>query len=151
MNWGNLCLQVTLGGGKVKIQGDPTLSKSQVSLNSLVRTLKREGQGILVLVELQTMTTESETPATTTLTSPLSSSITQLLVEYQNIFEAPMGLPPPRSKEHSIILQPGISPISVRPYRYPQLQKIKIERLWQKCYKQELFSPALVLTPAWCC
>ena len=127
MNWGNLCLQVTLGGVKVKIQGDPALSKSQVSLNILVRTLKREGQGILV--ELQTMTTESETPATTSLTYPLSSSITQLLAEYQNIFEVPMGLPPPRSKEHSIILQPGTSPISVRPYRYPQLQKNEIERL----------------------
>ena len=73
MNWGNLCLQVTLGGVKVKIQGDPTLSKSQVSLNNLVRTLKREGQGILV--ELQ-MTRESETPATTTLTYSLSFSIT---------------------------------------------------------------------------
>ena len=48
MNWGNLCLQVTLGGVKVKIQGDSTLSKSQVSLNSLVRILKRERQGILV-------------------------------------------------------------------------------------------------------
>ena len=72
MKWGNLCLQVTLGGVKVKIQ--PALSNSQVSLNSLVRTMKREVQGILV--ELQ-MTTESETPATTTLTYPLSSSITQ--------------------------------------------------------------------------
>ena len=51
MNWGNLCLQVTLEGAKVKIHGDPTLSKSQVSLHSLVRTLKRERHG--VLLELQ--------------------------------------------------------------------------------------------------
>ena len=44
MNWGNLCLQFISNGLKVKIQGDPTLSRSQVSLNNLVRTLKREGR-----------------------------------------------------------------------------------------------------------
>ena len=87
------------------------------------------------------MTTESEIPATTTLTYPLSSSITQLLAEYQNIFEAPMGLPPPRSKEHSIILQPGISPISVRPYRYPQLKKSEIEQLVAEMLQAGIIQP----------
>ena len=51
MNWGNLSLQVTLEGVKVKIQEDPTLSKSQVSLHCLVRTLKCECRGFLL--ELQ--------------------------------------------------------------------------------------------------
>ena len=51
MNWGNLSLQVTLEGVKVKIQDDPTLSKSQVSLHCLVRTLKCECRGFLL--ELQ--------------------------------------------------------------------------------------------------
>ena len=42
MNWRNFCLQVTLEWAKVMIQGDPTMSKSQVSLHSLVCTLKWE-------------------------------------------------------------------------------------------------------------
>ena len=48
MNWGNLSLQVNLGGVKVKIKGDPTLSNSQVSLHCLVRTLKCECQAVLL-------------------------------------------------------------------------------------------------------
>ena len=87
------------------------------------------------------MTTEGETPATTTLTYPLSSSIAQLLVEYQNIFEASTGLPPPQSKEHSIILQLGISLISVRPYRCPQLQKNEIERLVVEMLEAGIIQP----------
>ena len=54
MNWGNLCLQIIVGRIRVKIQGDLTISKSQVSLHSLVRALKRGKQGILL--ELKTMT-----------------------------------------------------------------------------------------------
>ena len=88
MNWGNLCLQFIYDGIKVKIQGEPTLSRSRVSLNNLLRTLKREGQGILL--ELQTMGS-----ATSTTTQTLSPSMMQLLFDYQDIFEIPAGLSPP--------------------------------------------------------
>ena len=52
-----------------------------------------------------------------------------------------MGLPPPRSKEHSIILQTGTSPISVRPYR-PQLQKNEIERLVAEMLQAGIIQPS---------
>ena len=48
MNSGNLYLHITVGGTKVRIQGDLALSKSQVSLHNLVQTLKRERRGILL-------------------------------------------------------------------------------------------------------
>ena len=70
MNWGNLCLQVIFYGIKVKIIGDPTLSRSQVSLNNLVRTLKREGHDILL--ELQLMVVADMDSVTSTTTQPLS-------------------------------------------------------------------------------
>lgn len=41
----------------------------------------------------------------------------------------PSGLPPKRIKKHQIILKEGSNPISVRPYRYPQIQKEEIKRL----------------------
>ena len=43
MNWGNLCLQVEMEGQKVMIQGDPRLSRAQVSLHNMVRFIKKEG------------------------------------------------------------------------------------------------------------
>lgn len=51
-----------------------------------------------------------------------------LLGRYAKVFEEPTGLPPSRGKEHAITLETGASPVSVRPFRYPQAQKTEIER-----------------------
>ena len=37
-------------------------------------------------------------------------------------------MPPSRGREHAITLAAGSSPVSVRPYRYPHVQKAEIER-----------------------
>ena len=80
--------------------------------------------------------------ATSTTTQTLSSSMTQLLFDYQDIFEIPTGLPPSRSKEHSIPLHPGTSPISVRHYRYPQPKKNEIEKLVAKMLQAGIIKPS---------
>lgn len=51
-----------------------------------------------------------------------------LRADYQDIFIEPRGLPPPRRQDHRIHLLPGMAPVAVRPYRYPQLLKDEIER-----------------------
>jgi len=51
-----------------------------------------------------------------------------LLAEFADVFAAPTGLPPPRARDHFIHLLPGTPPVTVRPYRYPQLQKDELER-----------------------
>jgi hypothetical protein len=52
-----------------------------------------------------------------------------ILLEQQGaIFSEPTGLPPARPYDHRIHLLPGTEPVSVRPYRYPQLQKDELER-----------------------
>jgi hypothetical protein len=52
----------------------------------------------------------------------------ELLGEYGDIFTEPQGLPPPRSRNHSITLVPGVPPVAVRPYHYPVLHKDELER-----------------------
>ena len=47
----------------------------------------------------------------------------RLLPQFEQVFDAPQGLPPARPYDHRIHLLPGTVPIAVRPYRYPQLQK----------------------------
>ena len=51
-----------------------------------------------------------------------------LLQKYQSVFQAPTTLPPPRSHDHRIPLEPGNNPVSVRPYRYPHIQKNEIDK-----------------------
>ena len=50
-----------------------------------------------------------------------------ILQWFASVFEIPKGLPPPRSHDHSIPLQEGVTAIKVRPYRYPFSQKTQIE------------------------
>jgi len=52
----------------------------------------------------------------------------EILDLFPNVFQAPSGLPPKRSHDHSIILRPSSEAISVRPYRYPHIQKTEIEK-----------------------
>ncbi|KAF5783699.1 putative nucleotidyltransferase, Ribonuclease H [Helianthus annuus] len=52
----------------------------------------------------------------------------RLVARFPRVFEVPTGLPPQRRFDHKIVLKEGTAPISVRPYRYPAVQKDVIEK-----------------------
>ncbi|XP_070028898.1 uncharacterized protein [Nicotiana sylvestris] len=56
------------------------------------------------------------------------SKLEQVLAEFADLFQEPIGLPPMRNCDHRICLLPGSKPVVVRPYRYPHLQKDEIEK-----------------------
>lgn len=57
-------------------------------------------------------------------TTPLVDDLLEL---FEDVFESPSGLPPSRSCDHHIHLKPNTAPVAARPYRYPHLQKDKLE------------------------
>jgi hypothetical protein len=65
-------------------------------------------------------------------------------------------LPPPRSRDHSITLVPGVPPVAVRPYRYPVLHKDELERQCAammpqgliRCSSSAFSSPVLLVKKA---
>ena len=57
------------------------------------------------------------------------TAMAKLLGKFSYIFATPSGLPLVQEHDHAIVLEEGTSPISVRPYRYPQIMKNEIERL----------------------
>ncbi|XP_010270441.1 PREDICTED: uncharacterized protein LOC104606771 [Nelumbo nucifera] len=137
MNWGNMSMKLNLGGVQVKLQGDPSLCSSQVSLHAMMRNLQHEGQGVLLeLKQLQIV----DSPLNSVL--PTSPPIFALLDEIKDVFDMPTNLPPTRAMEHAIVLQEGTSPISVRPYRYPQFQKDEIERLVSEMLAAGIIQPS---------
>jgi len=66
----------------------------------------------------------------------------RLLDDYANIFLEPKTLPPCRDYDHRIVLKPGTSPINVRPYRYPALQKDVIEKTVQEMLQAGVIRPS---------
>ncbi|XP_074318692.1 uncharacterized protein LOC141655514 [Silene latifolia] len=58
-----------------------------------------------------------------------ASEVTEVLEEFQDVFAEPTTLPPHRTHDHQIHLIPGTTPINVRPYRYPVIQKDAIEQI----------------------
>jgi hypothetical protein len=59
---------------------------------------------------------------------PQRSLLDELLLQHADVFNTPRGLPPARPYNHRIHLLPGTTPVAVRPYRYPQLQKDELKR-----------------------
>lgn len=65
-----------------------------------------------------------------------------MLTEYQQIFQVPTTLPPPRSHDHQINLDPGTRLVNVRPYQYPHIQKNEIERAVKEMLATGIIQPS---------
>ncbi|KAI4302130.1 hypothetical protein MLD38_037914 [Melastoma candidum] len=62
-------------------------------------------------------------------TTGSANLLDELLASFDDVFAEPHGLPPPpRGRDHSIVLLPGSQPVAVRPYRYPVTHKDELER-----------------------
>ena len=105
----------------VTLQGDLSLHSAEVSLKSLWKALGKEEEGIIV--EYGGIQREEVALVVTT-----TGGWGPLLQQFSQVFEEPTELPPSRGKEHGITLESGARPVSVRPFRYPQVQKAEIER-----------------------
>ncbi|XP_061353954.1 uncharacterized protein LOC133298640 [Gastrolobium bilobum] len=75
----------------------------------------------------------------------VSPELWKVLVAFQVVFQIPNALPPFRGCNHSIHLEEGAKPVSLRPYRYAYHQKAEIEQqvadLLTSGYIQESRSP----------
>ena len=57
-------------------------------------------------------------------------------------FNRLMALPPKRTHDHQIPLEPNTKPVSVRPYRYPYYQKNEIEKMVKELLHARLIRPS---------
>lgn len=126
-NWMSQVMQFQWNGAKVILKGDPGLGRSKVSLKSMMKIIRKEQGGILVESNHVTETdTDSEGVVPI---EGIPAELTAVLSQYSGVFTMPPGLPPNRGQEHHIITKEGSDPVSVRSYRYPQIQKAEIEKM----------------------
>ena len=109
-DFGRMQMQFTIARRKVLLQGSTSLELQALEGDTVSRILRQsDGKGIILqLCAIQYEHTNHEL---------LSDAMAPLLIEFSELFEAPMGLPPPGSHDHRIPLQPGAGPICVCPYR----------------------------------
>lgn len=133
VNWLELRMQFWLDHRLVTLRGDPSLSKSMASCKTLQKLLQQEGEGYLAHLQGNYGLLNS---------GITSAPIKAVLDGFGDVFSLPVGLPPTRSHTHSIILKEGTPPISVRPYRYPHVQKDEIERLVREMLDAGIIQPS---------
>ncbi|XP_019197771.1 PREDICTED: uncharacterized protein LOC109191615 [Ipomoea nil] len=68
--------------------------------------------------------------------------LSQLLVEFQGLFDEPNILPPKRSLNHTIPLIPGAKPTNIGPYRYSFDKKNTIERMVEEMLTAGIITPS---------
>lgn len=133
-NWKTQTLKFQVGGEMVTLKGDSQLERTCISLKAMVKTLQKEGHGILL--EFNQLEGQKEEE------HQIPAALRPLTDRFQQVFQMPEGLPPHRKIEHAINLKSGTNPISVRPYRYPQYQKDKIEKLVQDMMQAGIIQPS---------
>ncbi|GKA54712.1 putative mitochondrial protein [Tanacetum coccineum] len=135
VNWKLLTMTFMGDHGKVTLVGDRGLCRSKVSFEAAARSLQMDGEGFWV--GLHNLTT-NETPGGTN----IPKAVTGLLNDYGDVFTMPNTLTPNREHEHAIVLQDGVTSVSVRPYRYPQVQKDEIEKLVREMLEAGIIQPS---------
>ena len=124
-------------GQEVCIKGDkPTLVETiQVEqLNGMLCNTSLIAEISLYSLHSIDSTGNEEQPMSTKL-QPCAlhhTGLTALQVSYQEIFEEPKHLPPPRSHDHQIPLKESTDPVNLRPYRHSSLQKDVVEKMIQE-------------------
>lgn len=61
-----------------------------------------------------------------------------VLDKYEDLFKVPTELPPSRQHDHKVLPKEGTSPINIRPYMYPVIQKDEIEKMVEELLESEL-------------
>lgn len=121
VNWRSQCMKIWLNNDWVMIRGDLSLHSEAVSFKSLWKAMGKDDEALIV--EYGGIQKNEVGLAVVA-----DGDWAELLGQYAGAFAEPTELPPSRGKEHSITLEEGARPVSVRPFRYPQVQKAEIER-----------------------
>ena len=134
-NFAELTMEFSVKGEKQLLQGNRQVDVKWPKGKEQRALLQAAQLFALHIVPAQEYTTSGQTEIT-------EPQLSQLLDEYADLFTEPKSLPPPRSHDHKIVLKEGTSPINVRPYRYPALQKDIIEKIVKEMLEAGVVRPS---------
>ena len=111
-DWSKLSMEFSVNGHTFVIHGDEMGKVIPKSARSIAR-FASNGMRFCIMP----MSGETTNALASEATSDQRSELDALLKQYQQVFDTPKTLPPLRTHDHPIPLEPGSGPVSVRPYR----------------------------------
>lgn len=132
-DFSNLWMKFTLQGIPYNFKGEVAKELTVIDDGDLKHAVKKNKHGLL----LQLCSVIGFQPNPTS-----NPKLTNLLAEFNDVFETPKGLPPSRANDHRIPLLEGTRPINVRPYRYPHYQKNEIEKIVKEMLHAGIVRPS---------
>ncbi|KAI5436915.1 hypothetical protein KIW84_023157 [Lathyrus oleraceus] len=133
-------MEFVWNGKPVTLVGDSSLASQSLSLYRILALVQKAD-----IAEFFAITHSSPAPRSeldSMFPGDLPILFTDLLKRFVAIFAQPTGLPPHRSVDHRIHLIEGSKPVNVRPYRYPQFQKVEMEKLVKEMLDQGIITPS---------
>lgn len=139
-NWATLNMEFSYKGSIWRLQRDPALAR-RVCVNSEIQLLE-EGDQCWVLWALDGNKGLAQFGVSDGLTEATREELIAILSPFPGVITTPSSLPPMRSNDHRIVLQPGSQPVSIRPYRYNHSQKDEMERLVTEMLAAGIIQPS---------
>ncbi|GJZ07969.1 retrovirus-related pol polyprotein from transposon 17.6 [Tanacetum coccineum] len=72
----------------------------------------------------------------------LDLELTKVVDAFKDVFAVPIVLPPQITHDHRILLFPNTSPVNIRPYRHPPMQKDAIEVMVKELLDSRVIKPS---------
>lgn len=126
LDWGKSTMTFQQPRKKITIRGDPTLERRVVKPEHLLKLSEVNSRALVWSLEGKEANRENDEEKG--LTKEQKEDMERLLGQYTGVFQEPQGLPPNREERHQITLKGGADTVNVRPYRYPHVMKMEIER-----------------------
>ncbi|KAE8727404.1 hypothetical protein F3Y22_tig00005459pilonHSYRG00018 [Hibiscus syriacus] len=133
MDFNKMTMSFVHKGKQITIQGQQQSNFLQQISGATLLKMTVSDSPLLGHVVLFNMCEDSKTTPT---------AIQSLLDQYQAIFAEPTGLPPTRNHDHAIPLKPEATPINLRPYRFPYIQKAEIEKQIANMLSSSVIQPS---------
>ncbi|GAU40605.1 hypothetical protein TSUD_28110 [Trifolium subterraneum] len=138
MDYSSLTISFTHNTTPITLTANDPNNPTVISAQQLKRCLQTHAASEFFHIQMLTPSIR----AANTHSPPPIPAIHKLISKFSPLFNPTPKLPPPRSTDHHIHLQPSSSPVSVRPYRYPFSQKNEIEKQVKEMLQHELIRPS---------
>lgn len=142
IDWPSRRMQIEHEGFTVVLQGVISNASKCETLNS-VQLASMEKQAAVAYAIHICFATDSDT-ITELNCIEVPPEIVQVLLDYQDIFLEPTGLPQKRACNHTIPLMQGAQPVNIRGYRHKPELKMEVERQVAEMLKAALIQKSSI-------